>query len=71
MAENRYLILTILFEVHLLHIVLAHSEVVRCKALHLRVRVAEVANLLERYAVLALTHKLALRLQVLLVASEI
>ena len=71
MAVNRYLILTKLFVVCLLPIVLVHREVVRCKALHFGIRVAQIANLLGRYGVLRLTHELGLGLQVLLVASEI
>ncbi len=55
----------------LVTIVSVHCEVVRCKALHLRVRVAQIANLLRIHGVLGLAHELRLGLQVLLVASEI
>jgi len=68
---NRYLILTKLFTMCLLTIVSVHCEVVRSKALHLCVRVAQVANLLRIHGVLGLAHELRLGLQVLLVASEI
>lgn len=50
---------------------LAHGEVVGCKALHFVVSVAEIAKLLGRYAILmGLAHELGLRLQVLLEASQ-
>lgn len=50
---------------------LAHGEVIGCKALHFVVSVAEVAKLLGRYAILMrLAHELGLWLEVILEASQ-
>jgi len=50
---------------------LAHGEVIGCKAMHLVVSVAEIAKLLGRYAILMrLAHELGLRLQAMLEASQ-